>query len=62
MESKSKEKAQITNAAWDSVHYSFIRTNSLGEKDSETIFSTLINKFNQSRSAIYHGKALSDEE
>ena len=54
------DNAMIAAVAWEIVNYAYLRTAYFSERPSEEVFVRLTNEFIRARSAIYHGKAISE--
>lgn len=54
------DSAMTAAVAWEIVNYAYLRTAYFSERPSDEVFVRLTNAFIRARSAIYHGKALSE--
>lgn len=55
------DTAMIAAIAWEIVNYAYLRTAYFSERPSEEVFVRLTNAFIDARSALYHGKKITEE-
>ncbi len=56
------DAAMTAAIAWEIVNYAYLRTAYFSERPSDEVFMRLTNAYIRARSAIYHGKFITEED